>query len=185
MNLVTSVPELANILRQGGVIAYPTEAVWGLGCDPFNESAVRRILKLKSRPEFKGLILIAGTQEELTPWLNSLDNETAKRLTSLNKIPTSWVVPDTKIAPSWIRGEHKSVAIRLSQHEPVQKLCAAFNGVIVSTSANPSGQDSALNIEEVNTYFGDKIDAIFHASLGEASQASQVRDILTNTLFRP
>ena len=172
MHLVTSVEELAAIIREGGVIAYPTEAVWGLGCDPFNEAAVRRILTLKSRPESKGLILVSGAQEELSPWLNTLET------------PTSWVVPDIQITPSWVRGEHQSVAIRLSQHQPVQRLCAAFKGVIVSTSANPAGLEPAMSAEEVNAYFGDRIDAIFDASLGDASQPSQVRDILTDTLFR-
>ncbi|WP_417526406.1 L-threonylcarbamoyladenylate synthase [Marinomonas shanghaiensis] len=184
MHLVTSTTELADIIRKGGVIAYPTEAVWGLGCDPFNENAVRRILTLKSRPEEKGLILIAGSQEELTPWLETLDMHAAQRLISINDIPTSWVVPDTKITPSWVRGEHQSVAIRLSQHDPVKRLCAAFQGVIVSTSANPAGLDPALSAEEVHAYFGDQIDAIYHAPLGKASKPSQVRDILTDKLFR-
>jgi len=184
MHFITSETELASIIQKGGVIGYPTEAVWGLGCDPFNESAVRRILALKSRSESKGLILIAGAQEELTPWLTTLDSDAAARLISINETPTSWTVPDTKIAPSWIRGEHNSVAIRLSQHKPVQRLCAAFRGVIVSTSANPSGLAPAMSADEVYAYFGDNIDAIFHAPLGESSQPSQVRDILTNQLFR-
>ena len=178
------IQQAALVVRNGGVIAYPTEAVWGLGCDPFNESAVRRILTLKSRPESKGLILVAGQQQELTPWVNSLDAKAAQRLISLNETPTSWVVPDTEITPSWVRGEHKSVAIRLSQHQPVQRLCAAFQGVIVSTSANPAGLEPAMSAEEVDAYFGDKIDAIFDAPLGKASQPSQVRDILTDALFR-
>ena len=184
MHLIASVEELADIIRQGGIIAYPTEAVWGLGCDPFNESAVKRILTLKSRPESKGLILVAGAQEELSPWLATLDHKAAQRLISHNETPTSWVVPDTTITPSWVRGEHQSVAIRLSQHKPVQRLCAAFKGVIVSTSANPAGLEPAMSAQEVHSYFGEKIDTIFDASLGQASQPSQVRDILTDTLFR-
>lgn len=184
MRLITSVTELADILRQGGVVAYPTEAVWGLGCDPFNADAVRRILTLKSRPESKGLILVAGAQEALQPWLDILAPEVAERLISRNDTPTSWVVPDTQITPSWVKGDHQSVAIRLSQHEPVRQLCNAFGGVIVSTSANPAGLDPALSADAVAAYFGDKIDAIFDAPLGEASKPSQVRDILTNKLFR-
>jgi L-threonylcarbamoyladenylate synthase len=184
MHLVTSAFELADIIRQGGVIAYPTEAVWGLGCDPFNESAVRRILTLKSRPESKGLILVAGEENQLTPWLETLEPSIAQRLISVNNTPTSWVVPDIVITPSWVRGAHESVAIRLSQHKPVQALCDAFQGVIISTSANPAGLDPAISIEEVNAYFGEDIDAIYHAPLGEASQPSQVRDILTDQLFR-
>lgn len=184
MNLITSTSEIANILRQGGIVAYPTEAVWGLGCDPYNEKAVRRILELKSRPEYKGLILVAGEKKELEPWLAILDNNAALRLISKTEVPTSWVVPDIKIAPNWIRGEHNSVAIRLSQHSSVQQLCKAFQGAIVSTSANPAGLPPAKNIEEVNTYFGNEIDAIFNAPLGGKSEPSQVRDILTDVVFR-
>ncbi|ETX12512.1 tRNA threonylcarbamoyladenosine biosynthesis protein RimN [Marinomonas ushuaiensis DSM 15871] len=184
MRLITSESELAHILKQGGVIAYPTEAVWGLGCDPYNEKAVRRILELKSRPEYKGLILVAGEEKELAPWLSLLDDDAKQRLISKSDTPTSWVVPDTEITPSWVRGEHESVAIRLSQHASVQRLCKAFQGVIVSTSANPAGLPPAMSIDEINIYFGDNIDAIFDASLGKASQPSQVRDIVTDTLFR-
>lgn len=184
MLITNSVTELVDILNDGGVIAYPTEAVWGLGCDPFNETAVRKILALKSRPEHKGLILIAGHPDELTPWLNTLDKDACKRLMQINATPVSWVVPDIKIIPSWVRGEHQSVAIRLTQHRPIQALCKAFNGVIVSTSANPSGLEPALNIEEVKTYFSGKVDAIYEAPIGSATQPSQVRDLLTDKLFR-
>ncbi|TYL46812.1 L-threonylcarbamoyladenylate synthase [Marinomonas sp. IMCC 4694] len=184
MNLITSVAVLADIIRQGGVIAYPTEGVWGLGCDPFNHAAVKRILALKDRPESKGLILIAGEANALSAWKETLDAAAYQRLISDNAMPTSWVVPDTHIAPSWVRGEHQSVAIRLSQHPPVQTLCLAFQGVLVSTSANPAGLAPAMSAEEVHLYFGDRIDAIFDAPLGNASQPSQVKDILTDAVFR-
>lgn len=184
MNLTTSVSDLADVLRQGGVIAYPTEAVWGLGCDPFNEQAVRRILELKSRPVEKGLILVAGKASHLQAWCNTLDDKAATRLGSETEIPTSWVVPDNSIAPSWIRGEHESVAIRLSRHRAVQELCNAFGRVIVSTSANPSGKPPATSIKEVESYFGHSLEAIFNAPLGSAKQPSQVKDLLSNTLFR-
>lgn len=184
MKLIHSPEQLADIMRQGGVIAYPTEAVWGLGCDPFNESAVKKILALKSRAMEKGLILVAGKASHLLDWTQTLSSESAIRLTSHTTTPTSWVVPDTHIAPEWVRGQHASVAIRLSQHAPVQALCNAFDGVIVSTSANPAGLDPAISKEEVNTYFGDGIDAIYDAPLGESLQPSQVKDLISDTLFR-
>ncbi|AEF55999.1 L-threonylcarbamoyladenylate synthase [Marinomonas posidonica] len=184
MKLITSTAELANILQQGGVIAYPTEAVWGLGCDPFNQTAVRRILALKSRPEAKGLILIAGDPSQLKPWINTLSEDAAQRLISKTDRPISWVVPDTQITPNWVRGEHQSVAIRLTQHKAVQALCQAFGGVIVSTSANPAGLDPAMTAEDVSHYFGDQIDGIYQAPLGQADQPSQVKDIVTGKLFR-
>ncbi|WP_353667239.1 Sua5/YciO/YrdC/YwlC family protein [Marinomonas sp. THO17] len=184
MKFISSTNELAIILHNGGVIAYPTEAVWGLGCDPFNEMAVKRILTLKSRPEAKGLILITGQADHLQTWADTLPTEAAQRLLNKTKRPTSWVVPDTDITPSWVRGQHASVAIRLSQHPPVKALCQAFGDAIVSTSANPAGLDPALSAEQVINYFGDQLDAIYNAPLGEAAQPSQVKDILTGELFR-
>ena len=93
-------------LNQGGVIAYPTEAVWGLGCDPFNESAVKRILALKQRPMEKGLILVAANKNQLAPLLDGLEDSELGRLDSSWPGPTTWIIPDkSAIFPSWVRGE--------------------------------------------------------------------------------
>ncbi|MBJ7551427.1 L-threonylcarbamoyladenylate synthase [Marinomonas ostreistagni] len=183
--LISSNPDdIASILREGGVVAYPTEAVWGLGCDPYNEAAVHKILALKSRPIEKGLILITGHPTHLEPWKECLSNDAFERLISITETPTSWVVPDVKIAPFWVRGEHQSVAIRLSQHTPVANLCRSYGGAIVSTSANPAGLEPAKTKEEVIAYFSDQCDAIFDQNIGTASKPSQVLDILTGTKFR-
>lgn len=184
MLITSDATQVAEILRDGGVVAYPTEAVWGLGCDPFNEQAVHRILTLKSRPVEKGLILIAGAAQHLAPWEEILEPAEYTRLISVTERPTSWVVPDTLITPDWVRGQHPGVAIRLSQHEPVQDLCCAYGGALVSTSANPADLDPARSKEEVMTYFGDTLDAIFDASLGDAAQPSQVLDLLSGKQFR-
>jgi L-threonylcarbamoyladenylate synthase len=175
---------IAALIKQGGLVAYPTEAVWGLGCDPFNEEAVNRLLEIKGRPAEKGLILIAGHANQLTPWQAGLEHDAFIRLTTPTAYPTSWVVPDESITPIWIRGQHKSVAIRLSQHAPVQSLCNAFGAVIVSTSANPSGQAAARSINQVQDYFAGKLDGILHAPLGHAQSPSQVIDLISNACYR-
>lgn len=184
MLITSDATQVAEILRNGGVVAYPTEAVWGLGCDPFNQQAVQRILTLKSRPVEKGLILIAGAAQHLDPWQEILEHAMFTRLIEVTDRPISWVVPDTLITPDWVRGQHPGVAIRLSQHEPVQNLCSAYQGVLVSTSANPAGLDPARSKEEVMNYFGDTLDAIFDAPLGNAAQPSQVLDLITGKQFR-
>lgn len=184
MLITSDAQQIAAILRDGGVVAYPTEAVWGLGCDPFNQAAVQRILNLKSRPVEKGLILIAGAAQHLEPWREILEYPMFTRLIEVTERPTSWVVPDTLITPDWVRGQHSGVAIRLSQHAPVQELCAAYNGVIVSTSANPAGLEPARSKEEVIHYFADQLDAIYDAQLGLAEQPSQVLDLVTGKQFR-
>ncbi|WP_417504130.1 L-threonylcarbamoyladenylate synthase [Marinomonas gallaica] len=184
MLITSDATQVAEILLNGGVVAYPTEAVWGLGCDPFNQQAVQRILTLKSRPVEKGLILIAGAAQHLEPWQEILEHAMFTRLIEVTDRPTSWVVADTLITPDWVRGQHPGVAIRLSQHEPVQNLCSAYQGVLVSTSANPAGLDPARSKEEVMNYFGDTLDAIFDAPLGNAAQPSQVLDLITGKQFR-
>ncbi|TPE54340.1 tRNA threonylcarbamoyladenosine biosynthesis protein RimN [Maribrevibacterium harenarium] len=184
MLISTAIDELAAIMRAGGVIAYPTEAVWGLGCDPNNAAAVQRILDLKQRPMEKGLILVAGAPEQLTPWANDLPVEAVARLYSKCERPTSWVVPDTTIAPTWVRGSHESIAIRLSQHPYVSRLCEAFGGPIVSTSANPASLEPARSLEEVTAYFRDNLDGILDAPLGGEQQPSQILDLLTGKPFR-
>lgn len=184
MLISSDASEIADIIRQGGVVAYPTEAVWGLGCDPFNEQAVHQILTLKSRPIEKGLILITGHKDQLTPWQTILPAEQFDRLIAETERPTSWVVQDTQVTPRWVRGQHQSVAIRLSQHKPVQDLCNAYQGAIVSTSANPAGLNPAASKEEVIAYFGEKLDAIFDQPLGRANKPSQVLDLITGKQFR-
>lgn len=184
MLITSNTSEIAQIIRNGGVVAYPTEAVWGLGCDPYNELAVQRILALKSRPVEKGLILVVGSADQLSPWQPTLTPEQFERLTSKTDHPTSWVVPDQTITPEWVRGAHQSVAIRLSLHHPVEALCQAYQGAIVSTSANPSGLEPAKSKDEVIAYFNEKIDAIYDESLGTQSKPSHVLDLITGQQFR-
>lgn len=183
--IITKNPnDIADTLKQGGIIAYPTEAVWGIGCDPFNEKAVNKILKLKERAIEKGMILIVGDPDQLTPWSNNLSPALAKRLTTPCHSPTTWVVNDNSIAPTWIRGAFNSTAIRLSQHKGVQSLCAAFNGPIVSTSANPATKKPATSLVEVLTYFSDQLDAIYDQPLGQSTQPSQIKHLTDDRIVR-
>jgi L-threonylcarbamoyladenylate synthase len=175
-------------LKQGGILAYPTEAVWGLGCDPFNQQAVLKLLALKQRPMDKGLIIIAANVEQVDPYLQLLSSQERERVIETwqnSKQPTTWVVPVSPDFPQWVRGEHLSVAIRVSAHPPVQALCSAFGGAIISTSANITGQPTALTSEQIVTIFADGIDYILPASLGGQKNPSQIRDARTGAVLRP
>ena len=184
MLITSSISDLVQIIKHGGVIAYPTEAVWGLGCDPFNKNAVDKILTLKKRPVEKGLILICSQTKHLMAWKEQLEPSLFERLTTPTQQPTSWVVPDTNIAPAWVRGNHNSVAIRLTQHQPIITLCDALEYPLISTSANPSSDAAATSLEEVIRYFDQQVDAIYDAPLGSAKQPSQVRDLISDKLYR-
>jgi len=175
---------VAQTLRQGGVIAYPTEAVWGLGCDPANQAAVERLLAIKSRPMDKGLILVSGRIEDFQPWLDPLPASVREQILASWPGPHTWLVPDPRNLPRWLKGDHASIALRCSAHPVVARLCAAFGGPIVSTSANPTGSPPALTEADVRNYFEAELDALVAGPLGGLSQPTSIRDALTGDLIR-
>nr|MDQ2696242.1 Sua5/YciO/YrdC/YwlC family protein [Pseudomonadota bacterium] len=122
--------QAARILRQGGVIAYPTEAVYGLGCDPRNRRAVQRLLEIKRRPPAKGLILIAADLAQLEPFIDPLPPDRRRLLDAAWPGPVTWLVPARR-APVWLRGNHPTLAVRVTAHPLAAALCRAFGGAVV------------------------------------------------------
>lgn len=171
------------VLRAGGVIAYATEGVWGLGCDPFNKSAVRRVLDLKQRSEAKGLIMIAATVQQVDAWLTGLDAMQRAAVLATWPGPYTWIVP-VPDAPLWLSGEHKSLAVRVSAHAGVQQLCRAWGGALVSTSANRSSQPALMSAEAVRQEFGDELDFILPGELGGDARPSEIRDAVSGVVLR-
>ncbi len=171
-------------LRKGGVIAYPTEAVFGLGCAPFNESAVNRLLQLKQRDISKGLISIGADWTQLQPLTQAIDDSLLAKAKASWPGPNTWLFPASDIAPAWITGQYDSIALRIPDHPIARELCQAFGGPIVSTSANPSGQPPAHNAATVQAYFGDKLDHIQPGQTGGSQRPSCIRNILTNQVIR-
>ena len=113
----------ASLIRKGAVIAYPTEAVWGLGCDPFNPDAVSRLLAMKGRGKDKGLIIVAASLEQIAPALTALTSTQRRWLVEKREHPTTWLVPDNGYFPAWISGHFDTVAIRISKFKTLQRLC--------------------------------------------------------------
>ncbi len=186
MNPSLSATDAARLLRQGGVIAYPTEAVWGLGCDPFNETAVRRLLAIKQRPVDKGLILIAGQLHLLRPLLE-LDALPASRLDDVLATwpgPHTWTLPASPRTPSWITGQHASLAVRVSAHPGVIALCEAFGGPVVSTSANLAGQPPARTREALAPELLVQLDGVMEGETGGLERPTQIRDAMTGQHYR-
>ena len=155
----------ARVVREGGVIAYPTEAVWGLGCDPWNEDAVYRLLALKARPVEKGLIVVAANIHQLDFLLEDLPDVWLDRLAGTWPGPNTWLVPHQERLPEWVTGVHDSVAVRVTDHPLVQELCH-LTGPLISTSANPAGRPAARTRLRVEQYFHDELDAILGGALG-------------------
>lgn len=178
------VQRVAQVVRQGGVIAYPTEAVWGVGCDPWNEMAVDRLLALKDRPMHKGLILVADSIEQFDFLLEDLPERWIDRLTSTWPGPNTWLVPHQSRLPEWITGMHDSVALRVTDHPLVRELCA-LTGPLVSTSANPAGRPSARSRLRVEQYFHGQLDAVLGGRLGGRRNPSLIRDLRSGDVIRP
>lgn len=187
--LTTSVTEAAQCLAQGNVLAYPTEAVWGLGCDPYNETAFLEILRLKQRPIEKGVILLAGQLNQVEHLLDRLDPEIRQQVIeswsnlSHKDRATTWLLPADQHIPHWIKGNHPKVAVRVTNHPLCIALCHAFNGFIVSTSANPTGLEAARSIQEVNQYFGQQLNYL-NGDLGLSQEPSKIIDAITGEIIR-
>lgn len=171
-------------ISEGRVVAYPTEAVWGLGCDPCNPEAVAALLRMKRRPPAKGLIVVAGEIGQLDSWLESVDGAGMARLQSSWPGPETWLVPAPPCVPGWVTGRHATVALRVSAHPVVQSLCRARGGPLVSTSANPTGLEPARHPLKVRTYFGANLGALVPGPLGGATAPTRIRDLATGETLR-
>lgn len=172
------------ILSRGGVIAYPTEAVYGLGCDPANPEAVQRLLALKHRSWRKGLILIAAELDDLAPWIAPLTADIRERVTSTWPGPVTWLLPAADDSPAFVRGAHDTVAVRVTAHPVAARLCRNWGGALVSTSANPGGGEPARDAAAVRALFGDSIDLVIEGDVGGLGQPTPIRDARTGKTIR-
>ena len=183
---VLSLAEAITALHTGGVIAYPTEGVWGLGCDPRNEAAVMRLLAIKQRAPDKGLILIASQLEQLRLFVD-ITRLPADRLAEVLATwpgPHTWVMPATPSAPNWITGAHAGIAVRISAHPQVVELCNAFGGAIVSTSANRAGQPAPSAREVLDPALVAAVDGVTSGETGGLSAPTAIREALNGQVLR-
>ena len=177
-----SIRHAANIIRRGGVLAYPTDTIYGLGCDPFNRQAVERINLIKKRPLSKHFILLAGSIEQLEMLLD-IDDLQKKTILQTTR-PTSWIVKASRNAPSWLTDSEHQLTIRISQHPLVQRLCQLLGYAIISTSANPSGRHPAKNSIQIHQYFHSSVDNILASHRQLAARPSTIIRLSDNYIIR-
>ena len=202
--VTNSTVQAANWLKDGQLLAYPTESVWGIGCDPYDQAAVQRILDIKQRPQAKGMIVITDSVTRLRPLLASLDDTQRQQIIESwqteddrgaphNRQAHTWLLPIPQtlatMMPSWIMGEHQTIAVRVIAHPIVRQLCqqmvSTHNpfGLLVSTSCNPSGQAPASTFEAAYAYFGEQVGYLQAETLGY-TLPSQIRDAITGSIVR-
>ncbi|UPG94774.1 L-threonylcarbamoyladenylate synthase [Luteibacter aegosomatissinici] len=176
----------AALLRHGGVLAYPTEAVFGLGCDPHDHDAFERLFALKVRPATQGVLLIAANFAQVEPYIDR-DKVPAEVMAQVHATwpgPNTWVFPRSDRVPAWVAGGHPGIALRVTAHEPAAALCRAFGAPLVSTSANPHGEPPARDVPTLARYFGDRLEATLDAPLGGLDRPTVIRDALTGAIIR-
>ena len=202
--ITDSVVQAAKWLKKGQLLAYPTESVWGIGCDAYDEAAVQRILDIKQRPQAKGMIVITDSIERLTPLLEVLEDAQREQVVKSWQTDNNthhpqeqqahtWLLPipstlATNIPP-WITGQHQTVAVRVIAHPTIRQLCqqmvSTHNpfGLLVSTSCNPSGHQPASTFDEAYAYFGEQISYLKAETLGY-TLPSQICDATTGLIVR-
>lgn len=185
LSIIKDAQLIVQTLQRGELIAYPTEAVLGLGCDPDNETAVLQLLALKKRPIEKGLILIASNYLQLLPYIDEtkISEHMRTEIFSSWPGPVTWLLPAAKQAPKWITGGSDLIAVRVSQHLVVSQLCELFGKPLISTSANVSGVEPAINAEQLYQQF-DKTLLLVDGALGGANKPSQIRHGISGQTIR-
>lgn len=182
MKIITQVDEACLLLTHGKVVAYPTEAVYGLGCDPFNKGAVEKIIALKHRSMDKGFIILIADWSQLIPLIGPVSDSLLDSVRESWPGPVTWVFPRAATIPDWLCGQHDSIAIRMSAHPIARQLCA--DAPVLSTSANLSNHAPAFDLAQLREQFPTGIDALLAGDLGGASQPSAIYDVRSGQRLR-
>lgn len=180
----SQIKQAVHILKQGGIIAYPTEAVFGLGCLPENIEAIKKLLKLKNRQEDKGLILLASEFSQLASYLCPVDETVLQKIQSTWPGPSTWILPTPLKTSRLLKGNFDTIAVRISAHPIVREICAQCQSPIISTSANITGKSMSYNVSDVQQHFQDKLDYILDGPLGDSNKPSVIKDAITDEVIR-
>lgn len=163
----------ARVLAAGGLVAHPTEGVWGLACDPEQPLAVMALLHAKRRDPAKGLILVADEPGAL---IDYIDGPLPAEALADWPGPETWLLPATPETPWWLTGAHDTIAVRVTAHTTASALCTAFGGALVSTSANRAGRPAARYGWQARAALGDDVDLFLSGALDRPGIPSRIRN---------
>ena len=181
--IIGSALNAIDYLRKGKIIGYPTEGVYGLGCDPWNEDSVSRINRIKKRGAGKVYLLVASNINQLTELVDT-DN-IAKEVLESWPGHTTWLIPAKKNTPKWLVDKDSGlIAIRVSKHPTIVELCNHFKNPIISTSANISGDENVLSKTTFIHTFSQTVDYFVEGNLGNSDKPSIIRNMITGEKLR-
>ncbi len=172
------------IIVRGGVIAYPTEGVYGLGCDPFSAASVARVAAIKGRPLGKAMIVIASAFAQVAPLLGPVDAQHFDAAKATWPGPHTWIFPASRDVPRWLTAPDNTIAVRVSAHPIVRALCDGADRPLISTSANRSGNNPMVSAEQIERELGDDIDAIVNGALGGHQGPTAISDARDGSVIR-
>lgn len=182
MKIIKSISNAKLMIKNGNIIAYPTEAVYGLGCDPFNSRAVERLIALKNRDVLKGLIILISSWEQFLQLTRPISEKQLQQIKQTWPGPVSWILPKSARVPDYLTGSRDTIAIRMSAHPVAHALCES--SPLISTSANLSGQEPAMSMDELSAQFPEGIDGVVEGALGGAQKPSQIFNAITGEKLR-
>ncbi|CAG8999810.1 MAG: Threonylcarbamoyl-AMP synthase [Candidatus Celerinatantimonas neptuna] len=183
---MSTLVQTVDALHGGKVVAYPTEGLFGLGCDPDKPAAIEQLLTIKQRSREKGLILIAASFEQLAPYvdLSTIEGERQEQIFASWPGPVTWVLPASEYTSQWVTGKFDTVAVRVSDHPQVVELCLAFGKPLISTSANLSGHPAAVDVDQVESQMGTYLAAILSGETGGRNKPSMIIDGRSGNILR-
>lgn len=182
--MLLSCTDAAVAIHAGFIVAYPTEAIYGLGCDPDNQTSLQKLLNLKRRDSDKGLILIGSSWQQLEPFVELTDPAILERAQNSWPGPVTWIMPASSRCTAILTGGRSTIAVRVSAHEVVQELCNQCGHALVSTSANLSGQDPLHTPDDITNAFSKEIAGTVTGALGGLKNATSIFDASTGVQLR-
>lgn len=169
-----------NVLRDGGIILYPTDTIWGIGCDATNEDAVKRVYELKKRIDSKAMLVLVDSAVKVDFYVSDIP-ETAWDLIELSDKPLTIIYSNARNLASNLLSEDGSIGIRVTKEHFSKRLCERFRKAIVSTSANISGSPSPAFFDEISDEIRDGVDYIVNYGRDDKTRKSPSSIIKLNT----
>lgn len=173
--------QLAHKIKQGAIIVYPTDTVWGIGCHPLLQQSVQQVCRIKQRPLNKPMILLASTAAQLQFFIQA-DTDTLPAATPTT--PTTWIVEASEDCPGWLKTTGNTIACRVTRHPLITALCGRLNFPLISTSANLSGRTTIRNSIQAERQFGKLADVVVHGYSTGGKKASKIIHLKTGQLLR-
>lgn len=165
------------VLKEGGVILYPTDTIWGIGCDALNSKAVDKVYKIKNRKETKSLIILVNSFEMLQKYVDKVPEITMDLIDSIDK-PVTVIYDNARNLPKNVGASDGTVAIRIVRDDFCSQLISEFGRPIVSTSANVSGDESPMVFSKISESVKSQVDycvKLYHELFNQAKASTIIR----------